>query len=874
MSPSNIKIFFGVFFLIPIIAAGQFTDNFSDGDFLNNPNWTGNITDWQINPDGQLQSNNTVANANFYLSTANAKSMAAQWDFWVRFNFNPSGANYTDVYLTASQSNLTLANTAGYFIRLGDTPDEISLYRKDGNGSSVKIIDGTDGVLNTSSNTLRIRVTRDANNNWTLLRNIGGLTTGTYVLEGTAMDATYSTSSFFGIWVRQSTASFFQKHFFDDFEVKDFLPDNKAPEIVSANAVTATMVELLFDEAVTGPTASNTANYSVNNSVGGPITAVPDPGNPQLVQLTFANAFPNGVNCQLTVNGVSDLAGNVLNNGATTFSYYTAQRYDIVINELMVDPAPQVGLPNANWVELKNTSHFPINIGGYRLNRGTGSSGPIPGYVLQPDSFVIVCTGSAVPLLSPYGATLAVTSFPTLPNDGETIWLTDGIGKTMHTVSYNKTWYQNVVKAEGGWALEMVDSENPCTGAGNWRASNNPAGGTPGKANSVAATNPDPTAPFILGAFAPDAHTIQLTFNEPLDSTRAALSNYSVNNGIGAGVFQTAFAPDFSRVQFQTNAALLAGAIYTVTVTGAGDCSGNIIGTANTIQVGLASTADSLDLVVNEVLFNPVPQGFDYIELFNRGGKILNAATILLTNRSASTGNPGTPYPISAANRLIFPGEYYVVTANAAVTAQQFTVQNPGFLVEFSNMPSLPDDKGTVLLLNNTGRIIDELAYDQGWHFALISNREGVALERIDPEKPTQNADNWTSAAQSAGLGTPTYLNSQYKKNVGAPDGNITLNPAMFSPDNDGFEDFTLIEFKFSEPGYVGNLTIYDAVGRPVRVLQRNTTLAASGSFRWDGLNDKQQRVPVGNYIVLFEAFNLQGQKQAFKKAVTVARKF
>jgi flagellar hook assembly protein FlgD len=77
-----------------------------------------------------------------------------------------------------------------------------------------------------------------------------------------------------------------------------------------------------------------------------------------------------------------------------------------------------------------------------------------------------------------------------------------------------------------------------------------------------------------------------------------------------------------------------------------------------------------------------------------------------------------------------------------------------------------------------------------------------------------------------------------------------------------------------NEPGYVANVTIYDAGGRPVRVLQRNTTIAASGSFRWDGLNDKQQRVATGNYIVLFEAFNLQGKKQAFKKGVTVARKF
>jgi hypothetical protein len=876
MLNKSIKIILTGWILLSLAlqADGQFADNFSDGDFLNNPTWVGNTSDWIINAERQLQSNNTTVNSNFYLSTPNTKATIAQWDFWVRLSFNPSGANYADVYLTASQSNLTLANTTGYFVRIGDTPDEVSLYRKDANGASTKIIDGADGLLSSNNNLVRVRVTRNAANLWTLSRDLGSVATGVFIPEGSATDATYTTSAFFGLWVRQSTTSFFQRHYFDDFEVKDFVTDVTPPSIVSANAVSSTMVEVLFNEPLNVGPASNPANYLVNNNIGNPITAIPDPINPLLVRLTFANPFPNGVNCQLTVNGVSDLAGNVLNNGTSTFSFYTPQQNDVVIHELMADPNPPVGLPVANWIELRNTSSFPINIGGYRLNRNSGVSGPIPSFILRPDSLVILCTGSAVALLSPFGPTLAVTSFPTLPIAGETVWLTDGSGRTMHAVSYSPAWYQNAVKAEGGWTLEMIDAKNPCAGSTNWRASTNPAGGTPGKANSIAANNRDQTPPQISSAFASNANTISLTFNEPLDSSRAAGATYSVSNGIGNGTFQSAFAPDFSQIQFVTTNALQTGTIYTVTVTGATDCAGNAIGTSNTVPVGLAAQADSLDIVVNEILFNPIPQGFDYLEVFNRSGKILNAAAIYLTNRSSSTGNLGTPYPLSTANRLIFPREYFVVTENPEIISQQFLVQNPPFLFGYGNMPSFPDDKGSAVLLNNIGRIVDELNYDQRWHFELLRTREGVALERIDPEKPTQNPDNWTSAAESAGLGTPTYQNSQFRKDVGAPQGSITLNPVIFSPDNDGFEDFTLIEFKFTEPGNVANVTIYDAAGRPVRILQRNTTIAASGSFRWDGLNDKQQRVTAGNYIVLFETFNLQGKKQAFKKGVTVAKKF
>ncbi len=65
--------------------------------------------------------------------------------------------------------------------------------------------------------------------------------------------------------------------------------------------------------------------------------------------------------------------------------------------------------------------------------------------------------------------------------------------------------------------------------------------------------------------------------------------------------------------------------------------------------------------------------------------------------------------------------------------------------------------------LNAQGNIIDELVYNEKWHFKLIDNDEGVALERIDYNAPTQQQDNWHSAASSVGYGTPTYKNSQYK---------------------------------------------------------------------------------------------------------------
>src|SRR5689334_15449217 len=108
---------------------------------------------------------------------------------------------------------------------------------------------------------------------------------------------------------------------------------------------------------------------------------------------------------------------------------HAQNRYDIVIDEIMADPTPQIGLPNNEWIELRNTTASPINLLNWRISDATGQSGPMPNFVLQPDSMVIVCTGSAVASMSVFGTTISVTSFPSLDNDGDLLSLKAANGK-------------------------------------------------------------------------------------------------------------------------------------------------------------------------------------------------------------------------------------------------------------------------------------------------------------------------------------------------------------------------------------------------------------------------------------------------------------
>ncbi len=561
-----------------------------------------------------------------------------------------------------------------------------------------------------------------------------------------------------------------------------------------------------------------------------------------------------------------------------SFLYSTSQaqipeRYDVVIDEIFADPTPVVALPNAEFIELKNISGKPQNLQGWRITTSSSSSGAFSSYVLPADSFLIITGTGSVSQFAPYGRVLGVTSFPALINGGTTLSLISKEGITIHSVAYDVAWFNNAVKSDGGWTLEMVDTHTPCNGAENWKASVDPKGGTPGTKNSVDAANPDKTAPALLRAAALDSLHVVITFNETVDSVKgAAAANYTISDGIGSPVSAITISPSFSKVQLTLGKPLSREKVYTVTVNNVSDCSGNVVQAVKTARLGLASSIDSFGIVINEILFNPHPTAVDYVEIYNRSTKVYDLKNLFIANRSSSTNAIGSIRQIVTENVLLFPGDYFVISENGAIVKQNYTAQNPGNFIDVT-MPSFPDDKGAVVLLNAQGQIADELRYDQKWHSPLIDNKEGISLERIDYNKPTQDKNNWHSAASTVGFGTPSYQNSQFRADV-VLQGEVTVSPKVFSPDNDGFDDFAILNLQLSEPNYVATITIFDAAGRPVKNLAKNATLGTTGSFRWDGLDDKLRKVPVGAYVVYTEVFNLNGKKRAFKNTVVIAARF
>lgn len=549
----------------------------------------------------------------------------------------------------------------------------------------------------------------------------------------------------------------------------------------------------------------------------------------------------------------------------------TQNRYDIVIDELMADPAPPIGLPNYEWLELKNTTSAPISLQNWRIGDASGQSGPLPNFTLQPDSFVIVCAGTAAAALSAFGTTISVTSFPSLDNEGDQLFLRAANGRIIHAVSYTAAWYQNELKRDGGWTLEMIDPKSPCAGKSNWRASTALSGGTPGKKNAIDGLNNDSDAPQLKRAYITDSVTIKLVYDEPVDSLSAAtLANYSIDGGLVL-LNATTVAPLFNTVQLKTITALQNNTVYTVTAADVKDCNNNTIGSANKVRVGLPADAASGDWVINEILFNPRSNAYDFVEFYNNSNKILDASKLFIANRNASNVISSIK-TLSATPFYIFPGDYIVETEDPENLALQYLVKNADNVLAVASPPSFPDDAGTVVALNFQGEVVDEVRYKDDWHFKLIENDEAVSLERIDPGGLSTDANNWHSAASTAGYGTPTYKNSQYKL-LNAVNATVAVAPKIFSPDNDGRDDIATLQYEVTEAGYIANVLIFDIAGRVVRHLVKNGILGLNGYWNWDGLDEKGNKLAVGTYIIFTEIFNLRGKKQTFKTPIVLARK-
>jgi hypothetical protein len=865
-----------VFLFVVIFSStgAQVFDDFSDGDFTSNPEWFGDLPEFEISNSSAIPQEmkpalklNSSGSDTSMMYLPNAMMENTEWNFWVKLSFNTSDNNNARVYLVSDQQNLK-GSLNGYYVQVGGSNDSIALFKQTGLLSE-KIISGSNGYTGNSTNVLRIKVTRENNGEWALFSDITG--GNNFQPDGFVFDNSFLSTAYFGIFCKY-TSSNSTKFYFDDFYVNEIQVDTIPPEVVSVTAVSNNQLDIGFNETPEDVSVENVLNYFVGSGYGNPASAVRDNLDNTIVHLGFTGSFVPDQSYTIIIKDIQDNAGNVMPADTLTFIYspsYPPDIYEIVINEIMADPNPPRGLPEYEFVELYNTTDKNIILQNCGFFIGTTEK-LIPDVVIGPYGYLILTKEEAVPLFSSFGTAVGFSSF-TLPNSGQTLMLKTEIGVLISEVTYSDDWYQDSDKADGGWTLEQIDPYNPCLLGENWIASNEDAGGTPGAINSVDADNP--SNPEISKVLPNNINSLNVFFNEVMDGQMILNPDaYYVSPFIG-NPSVVVINPD------ALNSVVLAFAdpfqtktLYTLTISDTiENCIGNYIPFNFTYTFGISEPPEKGDVIINEVLFNPADDGVDFVEIVNISDKIINPGDLKLGSIDENQFEPNdTIYKgISDEWGLMLPETYIVLTKDPDKVKSRYFTENPEGFIRMSSFPSYSNDEGSVILSGKYDNLIDAFDYSEDMQFPLLNSVDGVSLERIGFKRPTYDGTNWHSAAESVGYATPAYQNSQFNEG-GSTEDPVSVEPEIFSPDNDGYNDVLNIIYKFDSPGYTASITIYDSQGRLTRTLVQNVLLGTEGSFSWDGLTDDNQKASIGIYIVFFEAFDLNGNVNRYKKTVVL----
>lgn len=827
--------------------------------------WKGTDTAWWIE-NGRLKSHLQRQSSSFHIATPSSLARNAIWEWWLQLDFNTSSLNYVDVFLTADSANLQGTGIRGYFVRIGNTKDEVCLYRKDGTSSPVLLIDGRDGITNHTSTKLKIRVTR-TDDQWELWTDEKADGTA-YIREGTATDHMYNTSHFMGFAVRQSTASFFGRHYFDDVLVTPVVSDTTAPVLSSYQLRDSRTLTLCFSEVPDSSILSRPENFRLSVPGNTPDSIWQDSSQPSCLYVRFRDVFPNGDSCYLLVDGVGDPSGNVMEPETVAFLYYTSRGYDVLIHEFLPRALPSAGLLPARFVELRNNSPYALQLKGWRIGNSSREA-PLPQYLLPAGGLLVLCDKGNTTLFPADIPILGISSFPA-PGDSDIITLRNDKGMLVHAVAFDHSWYANPVKERGGWSLEMADANWPCAGSSNWKPSVAAEGGTPGRPNTVEGAGTMPPPVSLVKAFPPDTLTVHLSFNGIMDSLQvAAPEHYQFTPSLQvSGII--ADPPLYNNISVRLSKPLLQDTVYTVLVSGIKDCTGQDVTTAGDLAFARISTPDSFDIVINEILYDPAPGVPEFVEIYNRSRKAVDLSGLYLARRK-DDGQLDDPVALGGQPGLLLSGGYAAFTTAPQALCMYYDCQQAATIYKI-NLPALINGEGTIVLLNKDGQVLDELHYSDKMHVATAGNTRGVSLERLLANAPTQDKYNWHSAAAAVKYATPGYHNSQQLP-VTKVKGDLTVQPAVFSPDNDGLEDLAIVRYHFPGPGYIVNVTIFDAEGRPVRFLERNTLLPAAGYMTWDGRGESNRELVSGIYIIFAEAFNAEGKVRHWKLPVVLGKR-
>jgi hypothetical protein len=863
--------------LMPLPAFGQIVENFE----------TGSLVNWVQSPAGRWKADTTeslsgrfslhhifdnpdagidrigISIKNMHPSEGNTR-----WSFLLKHGYDPSSLNNWSVFLMSDKGPDSLSadgSTSGFVIgvNLIGSDDTLRLWKVYGNKVTTVVncrINWQTDIGITSA--VKISVERSQDGKWTVsvIRN-----NGTIIGSAYGSDIELFSHEWFGIYYRYSSARD-RLLWLDDIKIEGiFYEDNEAPVVTKCEQSGKNSADITFnEEPADGVMVPENISLDLQENRAKSVVKK----DKLTYHIEFTSELINRSTNTLVINKLCDKSGNCSQNVMISFTPVWAETGDVVITEIMADPLPEVSLPGKEYLEITNRTGYSFNLKNWKLSTESQNT-LFPETTISPSGIIIICMAEDTLLFQKFGNVIGMKQFPSLTDAGRIVYISDSTGSFIHGVEYSSDWYKDDLKSNGGWSLEMIDTRFPFYDKDNWIASNAKKGGTPGSVNSVSESNPDNSFVGITNVFADDSNNIHIRFSEPVFNLPEKIKNFKIgDNAI------VALSPEdllYRQFSIKPVVPLERTKLYKLEISeGISDFAGNYMQKSD-FKFGLAEPAAHGDILFNEVLFNPLPGDPDYLELYNNSNKVIDASRLQIVTINDASGDKSEALPVSADQRCILPGEYYAFTTDAKKISERYLSGDPDHIFETRSLPSMPDDKGHLILYNRELEKIDEFLYNEDMHYSLLSTTEGVSLEKTAPGNSSEETVNWHSATGSSGWGTPGAQNSMF---IGMPSASdkLVLSSSKISPDNDGNEDFLTIRMNLKGNGNVVSVMIFDETGNYVRKIVSNLYAGAKVSFIWDGTADDGSMVNTGIYIIFVTLYDDTGKTEQWKKVCTVIK--
>ncbi|GGI27431.1 lamin tail domain-containing protein [Pedobacter mendelii] len=291
------------------------------------------------------------------------------------------------------------------------------------------------------------------------------------------------------------------------------------PKLVSANVIDSVTVHVEFSKSVDSLSVAQITNYSINHGIGQPKSVIVNSPNFNTATMVLSSPLARGIENILTLNNITDCAGNLISPDANTAKLFIARKADkndILISEILFNP--KVG--SVDFVEIYNKNDQVLDLKDLQL-ANLDANGKVANIknlsakslLIFPKTYWVITTDASIIKANYFCENpnnfIQLSSMPGFNNDrGTVIILSNSL--QIDRFDYNEKMHVALLQNPDGVSLERVSMEKNANEVGNFKSAAASVGfATPTYKNSQESNGDEVYVKLLSKTFSPDGDNFE-----------------------------------------------------------------------------------------------------------------------------------------------------------------------------------------------------------------------------------------------------------------------------------------------------------------------------------------------------------------------------